>query len=123
MKKSKLGKGVDDIFATKKNQEPKPTAAVPNEVKAPEPKEKQGRGRPQEHSESWTKVTVVLLESQIDWLDHLSLDIRHNTKTHISRAEIIRAAISVMQECGIDFKQSTSEEELKTLLLTSLKAK
>jgi hypothetical protein len=79
------------------------------------------RGRPQEHTETWTKATVVLLDRQIYWLDRLASDIRFNTKSAMSRAEIIRAFISAVQESDIDLSQFTSEEAIKEYLLSILK--
>lgn len=122
MNKPKTGKGADDIFSKKQPKQEAPAVELPIN-KEPTPKEKQGRGRPQEHKEEWTKVTVVLLDSQIHWLDKLALDIRHNTKAAVSRAEIIRAMIGAMEESGIDFTKTTSEQELKTLTLKLMKDK
>jgi hypothetical protein len=79
------------------------------------------RGRPQEHTESWTKATVVLLDRHIYWLDRLASDIRFNTKSAMSRAEIIRAMISAVEESGIDLSQLKSEEEIKSFILNLLK--
>lgn len=121
MNKSKTGKSVDDIFSRKQSEQKliEPKQLIKNDELAT--KEKQGRGRPQEHKEEWTKVTVVLLDKQIHWLDKLALDIRCNTKAAISRAEIIRAVIAAMEESGIDFTRSKSEEELKKLIQTFIK--
>ena len=111
MSNQKIGKSADDIFSTR----PKP----PEEK--PAPQEKRGRGRPDKHGEDWSKVTVVLLERQIHWLDKLALDIRKRTKASISRAEIIRAAIEAMEESDIDFTEAESGRELKTLFRKSLR--
>lgn len=120
MTKSRIGKGLDDIFSPKKTlEEPlEVEQSISQEIVL---KEKQGRGRPQEHKEDWTKVTVVLLDKQIHWLDKLALDIRQNTKSAISRAEIIRAVIAAMDESEINFTQSRSEQEIKTLILKLIK--
>lgn len=81
------------------------------------PKEKQGKGRPKEHTEDWSKVTVVLFESQIRWLDRLSVDIRSNTRSPLSRAEIIRGVLSAVEESGIDLTKTGSEQAVKELIL------
>jgi hypothetical protein len=130
MNKSKLGKSAVDIFAKKEaepklepekaTQQPEKEESLPKEDS---PKEKKRRGRPQEHREEWTKVTVVLLEKQIHWLDRLALNIRYNTKQPISRAEIIRALISALDESGIDLTQRGTEQEVKTFILTQLGGK
>lgn len=120
MSKQKMGKSIDDIFSKKQPEKESIELTSVTHKEDSLPKEKQGRGRPQEHKEGWTKVTVVLLDKQIHWLDKLALDIRHNTKAAISRAEIIRSMISAMDECGIDLTKSKSEEELKALILTAM---
>lgn len=102
MSKSRLGKGKDDIFAPPKsavkaiNPMMQEVGAINNEDIHPEIQLRQPKGRPLEHKEEWTKVTVVLLDRQIHWLDKLALDIRHNTKAAVSRAELIRSLIGLL---------------------------
>jgi hypothetical protein len=116
----KLGKSADDIFSAKpKQQQVVDPVITPREYEAP--KEKQGRGRPLEHKEGWSKVTVVLLDKQIHWLDQLASTIRLNTKAAISRAELIRAAIAAIEESEIDLSNITSEQTIKDALLEKLK--
>lgn len=114
----KLGKSADDIFAATPK---KPIEPVVKKELEEAPKEKQGRGRPVEHKEGWSKVTVVLLDKQIHWLDQLASTIRLNTKAALSRAELIRAAISAMEESNIDLSSIGSEEAMKEALLEKLK--
>lgn len=83
----------------------------------PKKKDKSTRGRPVEHSIPVTKVTVVLQDKQIHWLDRLASDIRLNTKTAISRTEILRAMVAAIEESGIDLSQSKSEGEIKDRIL------
>ncbi len=90
-------------------------------VSSEKDKTKQPRGRPVVHKDEWTKVTVVLLDKQIHWLDKLALEIRLNTKAAISRAEILRGMISAIKESRLDLSQATSEEEIKKVLLEKLK--
>jgi len=116
----KLGKNADDIFSPKPKKQSEHPVEKQTEVVL---KEKEGRGRPIEHKEGWSKVTVVLLDKQIHWLDQLASTIRLNTKAAVSRAEIIRALISAMNESEINFTQLRSEEELKDRILTSMKCK
>jgi hypothetical protein len=78
---------------------------------------KQPRGRPVEHKEEWSKITVVLLDKQIHWLDQLASNIRLNTKSAISRAELIRAIIASIEESGVELSQLKSENEIKDHLL------
>ena len=118
----KLGKSADDIFAKpKKPIEPVLDPVVRKQHEEEAPKEKQGRGRPIEHKEGWSKVTVVLLDKQIHWLDQLASNIRLNTKAALSRAELIRAAISAIEESDIDLSNIGSEQEIKNILLEKLR--
>ena len=48
-------------------------------------------GRPPVHEEAWTKVTVVLFNRQIVFLDRLAANIRAQSGAAISRAQLIRA--------------------------------
>lgn len=126
MSASRVGKGRDDIFAKKPLiQDEKPLTQKEMEPEQANtrdtPKIKQSRGRPLEHKEEWTKVTVVLLDKQIHWLDKLATEIRFNTKVAISRAEILRAMINAVEESGIDLSQIISEDDMKNKLLKNLK--
>lgn len=127
--KQKIGKNKDDIFG-----KPRREIILPIHDEEPEPlkeaepskeivKEKAGRGRPVEHSAAWTKVTVVLLDRQIHWLDSLSLAIRQKTKAAISRAEIIRALIDAVEESGLDLTDIPSEQEIKRFILARIQQK
>ncbi len=118
----KLGKNADDIFA-KPSQKEKPAMAsvVVKQTEEETPKEKQARGRPLEHKEGWSKVTVVLLDKQIHWLDQLASTIRLNTKAAVSRAELIRAAIAAIEESEIDLSNIGSEQAIKNVLLEKLR--
>ncbi len=95
----------------------KDSAPAETENKSGEGGELRGRGRPPVHGEEWAKVTVVLYNRQVVFLDHLALEIRAKTGTVIKRAEIIRALIDALDESGIDLREATSEEEMKALLL------
>lgn len=118
----KLGKGADDIF-TNPGQKEKPALEhiIAKQTEEEPPKEKQARGRPLEHKESWSKVTVVLLDKQIHWLDQLASTIRLNTKAAISRAELIRAIIAAIEESKIDLSNVDCESAIKDILLRKLR--
>lgn len=73
-------------------------------------------GRPPLHEEAWRKVTVVLLNRHMVFLDRLATDIRERTGTAMTRAEIIRALIDVLAESDLDLTSATSAAELKALL-------
>lgn len=124
MSKERLGKVPDSIYF-KENSGKKSHTGIdlhePAEQAEEEaPKEKQARGRPQEHKEGWSKVTVVLLDKQIHWLDQLASTIRLNTKAAVSRAELIRAVIAAVEESGIDLSQLGNEKDIKNFLLEKL---
>ena len=81
---------------------------------------KRGPGRPPIHDEDWTKVTVVLFNRQIVFLDGVAASIRANTGAAISRAQLIRALVDAVAEAKIDLTQAPSEAEMKTALLARL---
>ena len=54
------------------------------------------------HSETWSKVSVVLFDRQIHHLDRLAIDIRGKTGKVLNRAEIIRALIDGLIDSGMD---------------------
>ena len=70
------------------------------------------RGRPRSHSEQWTKVTVVLMDREIAFLDSLVADIRAASGPVISRSHLIRALIDALAESDLDLTSSRSEKEL-----------
>src|SRR5262245_62833605 len=78
------------------------------------------RGRRPSHTEHWTKVTVVLFDRQIVFLDRLGADIRAASGVAISRAHVIRALIDALGEYDIDLTGTRSEAELKGVLSAHL---
>ena len=77
-------------------------------------------GRPPVHEEAWTKVTVVLFNRQIVFLDRLAANIRAQSGAAISRAQLIRALLDAVAEADIDLTSSTSEADLKATILARL---
>jgi hypothetical protein len=77
-------------------------------------------GRPPVHDEAWTKVTVVLFNRQIVFLDRLAANIRAQSGAAISRAQLIRSLVDAVADADIDLTASTSEADLKTTLLSRL---
>lgn len=77
-------------------------------------------GRPPVHSEAWTKVTVVLFDRQIQFLDGLAATIRTKHGVGISRAQLIRALIDAVDEAKLDLTASTTEAEVKATLAARL---
>lgn len=81
---------------------------------------KRGPGRPPVHDEAWTKVTVVLFNRQIVFLDRLAANIRAQSGAAISRAQLIRALVDSVSEGDIDLTSARSEQDLKATLMTRL---
>jgi len=78
------------------------------------------RGRRPSHTEHWTKVTVVLFDRQIVFLDRLGADIRAASGVAISRAHVIRALIDALSESDLDLTGTRSEADLKAILAARL---
>jgi hypothetical protein len=77
-------------------------------------------GRPPVHDEAWTKVTVVLFNRQIVFLDRLAANIRAQSGAAISRAQLIRSLVDAVADADIDLTSATSEADLKTTMLSRL---
>ena len=101
-----------------KRQPSKPPSDIFASTRAPEGK--RGPGRPPVHDEAWTKVTVVLFNRQIVFLDRLAANIRAQSGAAISRAQLIRAMIDALADGDIDLTAATSERDLKATLLSRL---
>jgi hypothetical protein len=103
-RRSTSAKTTQDIFA--------PTGRAPSGKRRP--------GRPPVHDEAWTKVTVVLFNRQIVFLDRLAADIRAQSGAAISRAQLVRALLDAVGETDLDLTAATSEADLKTTILARL---
>ena len=77
-------------------------------------------GRPPVHEEAWTKVTVVLFNRQIVFLDRLAANIRAQSGAAISRAQLIRALLDAVADADVDLTSSMSEADLKATILARL---
>ena len=77
-------------------------------------------GRPPVHEEAWTKVTVVLFNRQIVFLDRLAANIRAQSGAAISRAQLIRALLDAVADADVDLTAATSENDLKATILARL---
>src|SRR3954470_7920896 len=80
---------------------------------------KSNRGRPIVHTEPWAKITVVLLDRHVAYLDRLAIDIRLKHGKAISRAEIIRGLIEAAFQSNVDLSQADSIGSLVELLTGS----
>jgi phosphoribosylamine-glycine ligase len=75
------------------------------------------------HTESWTKVTVVLFDRQIAYLDGVVQAIRARSGASISRAQLIRALVDAACEAHVDLSVGGSEAELRAALVERLSAR
>jgi hypothetical protein len=87
---------------------------------SPDSEGKRGPGRPPVHTEAWTKVTVVLFDRQIEFLDGLSSSIRAQNGAMFSRAQVIRALVDALADTDIDLSTMRSEADMKAALLSRL---
>jgi hypothetical protein len=81
---------------------------------------KPNRGRPVVHTEPWAKITVVLLDRHVAYLDRLAIDIRLKHGKAISRAEIIRGLIEAAYQSGVDLSQADSIDTLVEMLIDGI---
>jgi hypothetical protein len=77
-------------------------------------------GRPRVYDEVWTKVTVVLFDRQIVFLDRVAASIRAKSGAAISRAQLLRAFVDAAGEADLDLTVATSEADLKATILARL---
>ena len=103
----RLGKSGEDIF-------------VPPVEESSDAERPKKRGRRPSHTEHWTKVTVVLFDRQIVFLDRLGADIRAASGVAISRAHVIRALIDALSESDLDLTGTRSEADLRAILTARL---
>src|SRR4026209_2143721 len=55
-------------------------------------------GRPPVRDEAWTKVTVVLFNRQIVFLERLAANIRAHSGAAISRAQLLRSLVDAVAD-------------------------
>jgi hypothetical protein len=72
--------------------------------------------RPGSSVESWSKITVVLLDRQVAYVDGIAVDIRLRHSVAISRAELIRGLIEAALQSGLDLSDAPGNEQLVTML-------
>ena len=71
-------------------------------------------GRPPVHDEAWTKVTVVLFNRQIVFLDRLAANIRAQSGAAISRAQLIRALLDAVADADVDLTTDRKSTRLNS---------
>jgi hypothetical protein len=76
-------------------------------------KSRPGPGRPPVHSETWSKVSVVLFDRQIAMLDRLATATHGKNGKVFNRTEIIRALIDGLIDSGMDITGTSSEADLR----------
>lgn len=103
-----------------KPQVPRPPADIFASTRPTSSERKRGPGRPPVHDEAWTKVTVVLFNRQIVFLDRLASNIRAQNGAAISRAQLIRALVDSVAEGDIDLTGARSEQDLKATMVARL---
>jgi hypothetical protein len=103
----------------RKPSPPKPNADIFASTRRTAP-EKRKPGRPPLHDEAWTKVTVVLFNRQIVFLDRLAASIRAQSGAAISRAQLIRALLDAVADADIDLTSAVSEADLKATILARM---
>jgi hypothetical protein len=107
------------MAARRKTTKPKPHADIFASTRRTT-LEKRRPGRPPVHDEAWTKVTVVLFNRQIVFLDRLAANIRAQSGAAISRAQLIRALVDSVTDADLDLTAATSEADLKAFILARL---
>ena len=66
--------------------------------------------------DSWAKITVVLLDRHVAYLDRIAVDIRLQFGFAISRAELIRALIEAASRSGIVLSDASNIKEMIAML-------
>lgn len=84
------------------------------------PTGKRRPGRPPIHDEAWTKVTVVLFDRQIAFLDRLAGNIKAHSGATISRAQLIRSLVDAVSDADVDLTAATSEADLRATMVVRL---
>ncbi len=77
---------------------------------------KSERGRPLPQPDSWAKITVVLLDRHVAYLDRIAVDIRLEHSFAISRAELIRSLIEAAAQSGVVLSDAADSKEMIEML-------
>jgi hypothetical protein len=73
-------------------------------------------GRPIVHTEPWSKITMVMEDRHVAYLDLVTLVMRLRHHRAVARAEIIRALVEFMEKSGIDFTRFSTIEDMTEYL-------
>lgn len=66
--------------------------------------------------DSWAKITVVLLDRHVAYLDRIAVDIRLQFGFAISRAELIRALIEAAARSDVVLSDASNIKEMIAML-------
>jgi len=66
--------------------------------------------------DTWAKITVVLLDRHVAYLDRIAVDIRLQFGFAISRAELIRALIEAASQSGVVLSDAGNIKEMVSML-------
>jgi hypothetical protein len=77
---------------------------------------KRDQAPPVPAGETWSKITVVLLDRHVAYLDRIAVDIRLQKGIAISRAELIRGLIEAASKTGVNLSDATGNQEMVNLL-------
>jgi hypothetical protein len=69
-------------------------------------------GRVIVHTEPWSKITMMMEDRHVAYLDLVTLFMRLRHHRPVARAEIIRALVEFMQKSEIDFTQFSTIEDM-----------
>src|SRR6478672_5373764 len=114
------GRGTEGMTLAGKRKSSKTNGDIFTPTRVPTRTQGRRPGRPPIHDEAWTKVTVVLFNRQIVFLDRLAANIRAQSGAAISRAQLIRALLDAVADADVDLTMSTSETDLKATILARL---
>jgi len=73
---------------------------------------KSDKTRPVPLPDSWAKITVVLLDRHVAYLDRIAVDIRLEHGFAISRAELIRSLIEAASRSGVVLSDSADMKQM-----------
>jgi hypothetical protein len=78
---------------------------------------KSDKQRPQViQADSWAKITVVLLDRHVAYLDRIAVDIRLEHGFAISRAELIRSLIEAASQSGLVLSDAADMRQMIEML-------
>jgi hypothetical protein len=115
----------------KTNLRPAPVPRTFQKSPASQPevsKEPRKLGRPTEHDEPMSKVTVWLADRQLAYMDGRTIEHRQGKAAHgdgwksLSRSHIIRALVDAFEDAEIDVTKLASSDELRALLAERLRS-